>query len=177
VCLKWISDDDFQFCFPEVNLKHVMNHFFFIFLHYDLWNSIYYIISKNISSPKAIDWFQNTFMAKVGFSTRLRKKCEKYILLNFSQNGVWFFGIPDSFHWICQFATAEVNNCINFEFTKLFCQQMHSLLKHKMLQLILKISLFMAPTCFGPFGPWSGSIRQDLAKVTVFVELLVKIHR
>jgi hypothetical protein len=58
-----------------------------------------------------------------------------------------------------------------------FCQQMHSLLTHKMLQITLKISLYMAPTCFGPFGPLSGSIRQNLAKVTVFVELLVKIHR
>jgi hypothetical protein len=51
---------------------------------------------------------------------------------------------------------------------------MHSLLKHKMPQLTLKISLYMAPTCFGPFGPSSGSIRRKLAKVTVFVELLVK---
>jgi hypothetical protein len=58
-----------------------------------------------------------------------------------------------------------------------FCQQMHSLLKHKMLQLILKISLYVASTCFGPLGPSSGSIRRNLAKVTVFVELLVKIHR
>ena len=31
-----------------------------------------------------------------------------------------------------------------------FCQQMHCLLKHKMLQIVLKISLYMAPTCFGP---------------------------
>jgi hypothetical protein len=54
---------------------------------------------------------------------------------------------------------------------------MRSLLKHKMLQLTLKISLYMAPTCFGPFGPSSGSIRRNLAKVTVLVELLVKIHR
>jgi hypothetical protein len=58
-----------------------------------------------------------------------------------------------------------------------FCKQMHSLLKHKMLQLTLKIPLYMASTCFGPFGPSSGSIRRNLAKVTVFVELLVKIHR
>jgi hypothetical protein len=57
-----------------------------------------------------------------------------------------------------------------------FSQQMHSLLKHKMLQLTLKISLYIAPTCFGPFGPSSGSIRRNLAKVRVFVELLVKIH-
>jgi hypothetical protein len=58
-----------------------------------------------------------------------------------------------------------------FESSELFCQQIHSLLKHKMLQLCT------APTCFGPFGPSSGSIRRNLAKVTVFVELLVKIHR
>jgi hypothetical protein len=56
-------------------------------------------------------------------------------------------------------------------------QQMHYLLKHKMLQLTFKISLYMAPTCFGPFGPSSESIRWNLPKVTVFVELLVKIHR
>ena len=30
------------------------------------------------------------------------------------------------------------------------CQQLHCLLKHKMLQFVLKISLYMAPTCFGP---------------------------
>jgi hypothetical protein len=54
---------------------------------------------------------------------------------------------------------------------------MHSLLKHKMLQLTLKISNYMAPTYFGPFGPSSVSIRRNLADVTVFVELLVKIHR
>jgi hypothetical protein len=60
---------------------------------------------------------------------------------------------------------------------KAFCQKRHSLLKHKMLQLTLKISLYMAPTCFGPFGPSSESIGRNLAKVTIFVELLVKIHR
>jgi hypothetical protein len=32
----------------------------------------------------------------------------------------------------------------------------------------------MAPTCFGPFGPSSESIRQNLAKVTVFVEIISK---
>jgi hypothetical protein len=61
--------------------------------------------------------------------------------------------------------------------SKLLCQQMHCLLKYKMLQLTFKISLCMAPTCFGPFGPSSASIRRNLAKVTVFEELLVKIHR
>jgi hypothetical protein len=58
--------------------------------------------------------------------------------------------------------------------SKLFCQQMHSLLKHKMLQLTVKISLYMAPTCFGPFGPSSGSIRRNLASDTVFVENISK---
>jgi hypothetical protein len=61
--------------------------------------------------------------------------------------------------------------------SKFLCQQMHASLKHKMLKLTLKISLYMAPTCFGPFGPSSGSIYRNLAKVTVFVELLVKIYR
>jgi hypothetical protein len=51
---------------------------------------------------------------------------------------------------------------------------MHSLLKHKMLQLTVKISLYMAPTCFGPFGPSSESIRRNLTKVTVFVEIIIK---
>jgi hypothetical protein len=32
----------------------------------------------------------------------------------------------------------------------------------------------MAPTCFGPFGPSSGSIRRNLAEVTVFVEIISK---
>jgi hypothetical protein len=51
---------------------------------------------------------------------------------------------------------------------------MHSLLKHKILQLTLKISLYMAPTSFGPLGPSSGSIRRNLAKVTIFVEIISK---
>jgi hypothetical protein len=32
----------------------------------------------------------------------------------------------------------------------------------------------MAPTCFGPFGPSSGSIRRNFAKVRVFVEIISK---
>ena len=55
------------------------------------------------------------------------------------------------------------------------CQQMHSLLKHKMLQFIPKISLYMAPTFFGPFIQPSGSIRRNLPKVTVSVEIISKI--
>jgi hypothetical protein len=66
---------------------------------------------------------------------------------------------------------------INFETaqsSKLFCQQMHSLLKRKMLQLTFKISLYMAPTCFGPFGPSSRSIGRNLVEVTIFVEIISK---
>jgi hypothetical protein len=55
-----------------------------------------------------------------------------------------------------------------------FCQQMHSSLKHKMLQLTLKISLYMAPTYSGPFGPSSGNTRWNLAKITGFVEIISK---
>jgi hypothetical protein len=51
---------------------------------------------------------------------------------------------------------------------------MHALLKYKMLQLTLQISLSMAATCFGPFGPSSGSVGRNLAKVTVFVEIISK---
>jgi hypothetical protein len=32
----------------------------------------------------------------------------------------------------------------------------------------------MAPTCFRPLGPPSGSIRRNFAKVTVFVEIISK---
>ena len=53
-----------------------------------------------------------------------------------------------------------------------FCQQMHFLLKHKMLQFIPKISLYTAATCFGPSGLPSGSMQRNLAKVTVTVEII-----
>jgi hypothetical protein len=47
-------------------------------------------------------------------------------------------------------------------------QQMHYLLKHKIPQFVFKCLNvhFSAPTCFGPLGPSSGSIHQNLAKVT-----------
>jgi hypothetical protein len=50
---------------------------------------------------------------------------------------------------------------------------MHYLLKHKMLQFVFKY-LFMAPTCFGPFGPSSGSIHWNLAKVIVSLKYQLK---
>jgi hypothetical protein len=60
-----------------------------------------------------------------------------------------------------------------YRFTKLFCQQMHYLLKHKMLEFVLKY-LFMAPTCFGSFGPSSGSIHWNLAKVIASLKYQLK---
>jgi hypothetical protein len=45
-------------------------------------------------------------------------------------------------------------------------QRMHYLLKHKILQFLFKYFFYIAPTCFGPLGPSSGSTYQNLAKVT-----------
>jgi hypothetical protein len=47
-------------------------------------------------------------------------------------------------------------------------QKMHYLLKHKILRFVFKCLNvhFLAPTCFGPLGPSSGSIHQNLVKVT-----------
>jgi hypothetical protein len=45
-------------------------------------------------------------------------------------------------------------------------QRMHCLLKHKILQFVFKYFFYIAPTCFGPIGPTSGSTYQNLAKVT-----------
>jgi hypothetical protein len=56
---------------------------------------------------------------------------------------------------------------------QLFCQQMHYLLKHKMLQFVFKC-LYMAPTCFGPSGPSSGSIYWNLTEVPVSLKHQLK---
>jgi hypothetical protein len=56
-------------------------------------------------------------------------------------------------------------------------QQMHNLLKHKMLQFLFKGLSYTAPTCFGPHGPSSGSTYQNLTKVTVSLKLSVKTLR
>ena len=60
--------------------------------------------------------------------------------------------------------------------TKLFCQQMHCLLKHKMLQFVLRISLYRAPTCFGPSWTIIREHTWSLAKVTVSLKSSVKTH-
>jgi hypothetical protein len=61
--------------------------------------------------------------------------------------------------------------------SKLLCQQMHSTLKHKMLQLTLKISLYMSSYMFRSFRTIIRELMPDLAKVRVSVELSVIIHR
>jgi hypothetical protein len=55
--------------------------------------------------------------------------------------------------------------CLNEIF---LVQQMHYLLKHKILQFVFKCLNvhFSDPTCFGPLGPSSASIHRNLAKVT-----------
>jgi hypothetical protein len=63
------------------------------------------------------------------------------------------------------------NRCSTVHFDKyeiFLVQQMHSLLKHKIIQFVFKCLNvhFSAPTCFGPLGPSSGTIQQNLAKVT-----------
>jgi hypothetical protein len=67
----------------------------------------------------------------------------------------------------------NISNSIIKLCIKLFPQQMHYLLKHKMLQFMFKY-LFMVPTCFGLFGPSSGSIHWNLAKVTVSLKYQLK---
>ena len=54
--------------------------------------------------------------------------------------------------WLSENARNSPKLKVNFEtyIQNYFYQQMHCLLKHKMLQFVLKISLYMAPTCFGP---------------------------
>jgi hypothetical protein len=53
-------------------------------------------------------------------------------------------------------------------------QQMHNLLKHKMLQFLFKGLSYIAPTCFGPHGPSSESTYQNLIKVAIFLNYQLK---
>jgi hypothetical protein len=53
-------------------------------------------------------------------------------------------------------------------------QQMHNLLKHKMLQFLFKGLSYTAPTCFGAHGPSSGSTYQNLTKVTISLKYQLK---
>jgi hypothetical protein len=52
-------------------------------------------------------------------------------------------------------------------------QQVHNLLKHEMLPFLFKGLSYIAPTCFGPHGPSTGSTYQNLTKVTVSLKLSV----
>jgi hypothetical protein len=58
--------------------------------------------------------------------------------------------------------------------SKFLCQQMHSLLKHKMLQLTLKISLYLGSYMFRSLRTIIKERTSDLTKVTVFVEIISK---
>ena len=55
-----------------------------------------------------------------------------------------------------------------------FCQQMHCLLKHKMLQFVHKISLYMAPTCFGP--SWTTIREHTIGALLKLLKSPFKIH-
>jgi hypothetical protein len=50
---------------------------------------------------------------------------------------------------------------------------MHYLLKHKMLQFVFRY-VYMAPKCFGPSGPSSGSIYWNITEVTVSLKYQLK---
>jgi hypothetical protein len=62
------------------------------------------------------------------------------------------------------------------ELFKILCQQMRSLLKHKMLQFTVKIYLYIRPLHVSVHSDHHQGAMSNLAKVTVFVELVVKIH-
>jgi hypothetical protein len=67
-----------------------------------------------------------------------------------------------------------LNRCSTVHFGKyeiFLVQQMHYLLKHKVLQFVFQCLNvhFSAPTCFDPLGPSSGGIHQNLAKVTKII--------
>jgi hypothetical protein len=72
------------------------------------------------------------------------------------------------------------NRCSTVHFDKyeiFLVQQLHYLLKHKILQFVFKCLNvhFSAPTCFGPLGPSSRSINQNIAKVTK-ITVFFKYH-
>jgi Na+/alanine symporter len=85
--------------------------------------------------------------------------------INFSFNAVQHNRTP-SINFNCCFT-------VHFDKYKIILQQMHYLLKHKMLQFVFKC-LYMAPTYFGPSGPSSGSIYWNLTKVTVSLKHQLK---
>jgi hypothetical protein len=65
------------------------------------------------------------------------------------------------------------NWCTNY-----FIQRMHYLLKRKILQFVFMCFFYIAPTCFGPIGPSSGSTYQNLAKVAkITVSLKYQLKR
>jgi hypothetical protein len=82
------------------------------------------------------------------------------------------------------YISLNFNRCSTVHFGKyeiFLVQQMHYLLKYKILQFVFKCLNvhFAAPTCFGPLGPSSGSIHRNLAKVIKlqFFKISVKTPR
>jgi hypothetical protein len=79
--------------------------------------------------------------------------------------------------------TALTNRVYYFRLVYLFMykilsfQQTHNLLKHKMLQFLFKGLSYVAPTCFGPHGPPSGSTYQNFTEVTISLKLSIKALR
>jgi hypothetical protein len=72
--------------------------------------------------------------------------------------------------------TVLIGVVLMFVHSNFFCQQMHSLLKYKMLQLTFKISLCWLLHVSVRSDHHQGAM-PNLAKVAVFVELSLKIHR
>jgi hypothetical protein len=159
-------------------------------------SSCMYLISSRcrwsryvLSTPRIKSVYLSTVCANpedYRFSNPCRERLRTYIYWPTEQPLASLKGLRFSelVHYMCTgwcritfYWTQHVKKRVYLFKTFFFGQQMQSLLKHKMLQLTVKISLYMAATCFGPFGPSSGNIRRNLAEVTVFVELLVKIHR
>ena len=58
--------------------------------------------------------------------------------------------ISSSTEQIFYFFLILVFPCIFDKYKNIFANKCTVLIKHKMLQFVLKISLYMAPTCFGP---------------------------
>jgi hypothetical protein len=91
--------------------------------------------------------------------------CENYFTLSIIKNITEYL--------LCMYCR-QISFQIHIFFSKLLCQQMHSSLKHKMLQRTLKISLYMGSYKFRSVRTIIREHMPDLAKVPVFVEIISK---
>jgi hypothetical protein len=139
----------------------------------------------------------------LAFSSEFQIKLIKIILLNFTDgleisichSGYYQYSLREiwsqsTFLSDCQISKGiycqtfkhdyNLNCCFSVYFDKyeiLSFQQIHNLLKHKMLQFLFKCLSYIAPTCFGPHGPSSGSTYQNLTTVIISLKLSVKVLR